>query len=111
MPEVEHVEYRALSCLLMAVWHQFLKNPGMYRSVSAFAPIANPSNSPWGQKAFKGYLGEDEKEPWKAYDATELVKNYKGKLDALIDVVCFIVIQLVSCSKIRLLSRNHHRHN
>ena len=54
-----------------------LKNPGAYRSVSAFAPICNPVNCPWGQKAFSGYLGPD-REQWKAWDATELVKNYNG---------------------------------
>merc|ERR1712240_241032 len=54
----------------------FLKNPGMYASVSAFAPICNPVNCPWGQKAFSGYLGADE-EAWKEYDASELLK--KGK--------------------------------
>lgn len=63
----------------------FLKNPGMYKSVSAFAPIANPINCPWGEKAFKGYLGED-KESWKKHDATELIKKWKGGFDALIDV-------------------------
>ena len=36
-----------------------LKNPGRYQSVSAFAPIVNPSNCPWGEKAFGNYLGED----------------------------------------------------
>ncbi|XP_065844485.1 S-formylglutathione hydrolase-like [Oscarella lobularis] len=57
----------------------FFKCPGKYMSVSAFAPISNPSASecPWGQKAFSGYLGSD-KETWKQYDATELVKNYAG---------------------------------
>lgn len=50
----------------------YLRNPGMYRSVSAFAPITNPSKCPWGTKAFSGYLGENQ-ESWKAYDATELV--------------------------------------
>lgn len=64
----------------------FFKNPGMYKSVSAFAPIANPINCPWGEKAFKGYLGED-REGWKEHDATELVKRWKGPLDVLIDVV------------------------
>ncbi len=54
-----------------------LKNPGMYRSVSAFAPICNPSNCPWGDKAFSGYFGSD-KEGWKRWDACELVKSYKG---------------------------------
>jgi len=54
-----------------------LKNPGKYQSVSAFAPICNPVNCPWGQKAFKGYLGEDEQK-WSAWDACELVGSYKG---------------------------------
>lgn len=49
-----------------------LRNPGLYKSVSAFAPIANPRNCPWGQKAFSGYLGSNE-EHWKEYDATELI--------------------------------------
>ncbi|KUJ20917.1 putative esterase [Mollisia scopiformis] len=63
----------------------FLKNPGMYKSVSALAPIANPSNCPWGEKAFKGYLGDD-KESWKKHDATELIKKWKSSFDTLIDV-------------------------
>lgn len=62
----------------------FLKNPGMYKSVSAFAPICNPKLCPWGQKAFGGYL-ESENE-WDAYDATELVQKWGGELDVLIDV-------------------------
>ncbi|KAI5306737.1 hypothetical protein KEM56_007363 [Ascosphaera pollenicola] len=64
----------------------FLKNPGKYKSVSAFAPIANPSNCPWGQKAFAGYFGEENKEKWAEHDATELIKKWKGPLDILIDV-------------------------
>ncbi|KAI9771811.1 MAG: hypothetical protein M1840_001581 [Geoglossum simile] len=64
----------------------FLRNPGKYRSVSAFAPISNPSNCPWGQKAFQGYFGDENKDEWKKHDATELVKLYKGPLDLLIDV-------------------------
>jgi S-formylglutathione hydrolase len=51
-----------------------LRNPDIYRSVSAFAPIAAPSHCPWGVKAFSGYLGED-REAWKQYDASELVKQ------------------------------------
>ena len=35
-----------------------LKNPGVYKSVSAFSPIVNPTAVPWGEKAFSGYLGE-----------------------------------------------------
>jgi len=65
---------------------QFLKNPGMYKSVSAFAPIANPINCPWGQKAFKGYFGEDQQQKWKEHDASELVKQWEGPLKMLIDV-------------------------
>jgi len=62
-----------------------LKNPGIYKSVSAFAPICNPVNCPWGQKAFTGYLGPD-KSTWQEYDATELVKKYSGpSLNILID--------------------------
>ena len=64
----------------------YMKHPGMYKSVSAWAPIANPSRCPWGEKAFGGYLGDD-KEEWKKHDATELVKAWKGPLNCLIDVV------------------------
>lgn len=63
----------------------YLKHPGLYKSVSAFAPIANPSKCPWGEKAFKGYIGEDKAE-WAKHDATELVKGWKGDLKALVDV-------------------------
>ncbi|KAI1492192.1 Alpha/Beta hydrolase protein [Biscogniauxia mediterranea] len=65
----------------------FLKYPGRYRSVSAFAPIANPVACPWGQKAFAGYLG-DKNDEWKRHDATELVRAGKApaELPALIDV-------------------------
>jgi S-formylglutathione hydrolase len=53
-----------------------LRNPERYRSVSAFAPIAAPKQSPWGQKAFSGYLGPDRGQ-WSHYDATELVAGVK----------------------------------
>jgi len=66
---------------------QFLKNPGKYRSVSAFAPIANPLKAPWGEKAFKGYFGESDWQKLGAqHDATELVRNFKGSFPCLIDV-------------------------
>ena len=61
-----------------------LRNPGRYRSVSAFSPIVAPSRVPWGRKAFAAYLGEDA-ETWKRYDACELVKSATGKLPILID--------------------------
>jgi len=54
-----------------------LKEPETYKSVSAFSPIVNPMEVPWGQKAFPLYLGSD-KESWKAYDAVELIKTYNG---------------------------------
>jgi S-formylglutathione hydrolase len=49
-----------------------LRNPDLFRSVSAFAPIAAPTRCPWGHKAFSGYLGDDPA-AWRAYDATELM--------------------------------------
>lgn len=52
----------------------FLRNPQLYRAVSAFAPISNPINSAWGRKCMSAYLGPDES-LWKEYDATELVKR------------------------------------
>ena len=53
-----------------------LRHPGKFKSVSAFAPIANPVNCPWGHKAFSGYLGgtlEDSKAEWAKHDASELM--------------------------------------
>lgn len=52
-----------------------LKNPELYKSVSAFAPICAPTRAPWGEKAFSGYLGPD-KEAWRNHDATELVSEH-----------------------------------
>ncbi|XP_051138743.1 S-formylglutathione hydrolase [Andrographis paniculata] len=52
----------------------YLKNLDKYKSVSAFAPILNPINCPWGQKAFSNYLGED-KASWEEYDATVLASK------------------------------------
>jgi S-formylglutathione hydrolase len=51
-----------------------LKNPGRYRSVSAFAPIASPMRCPWGEKALTGYLGSDRSR-WREYDATALIAD------------------------------------
>ncbi|KYN28020.1 S-formylglutathione hydrolase, partial [Trachymyrmex cornetzi] len=63
------------------------KNPGQFKTVSAFAPISNPILCPWGKKAFSGYLGGSENNAaWKEWDATELAKKYNGPpLDILID--------------------------
>ena len=61
-----------------------LKNPGRYRSVSAFSPIVAPSQAPWGEKAFAAYLG-DEREAWRAWDATALIADAQERLSLLID--------------------------
>lgn len=61
-----------------------LKNPGRYRSVSAFSPIVAPSQVPWGQKAFTAYLGEDAV-AWQQYDATALVADAAERLPLLVD--------------------------
>lgn len=58
-----------------------LRNPGLFRSVSAFAPIAAPSRCPWGRKAFSGYLGTDESS-WRAYDASELMSQASAPFPA-----------------------------
>jgi S-formylglutathione hydrolase len=50
-----------------------LKNPGAYRSVSAFAPICNPVRCGWGQGCFEAYLGAD-RQTWKAWDTTCLIE-------------------------------------
>ena len=61
-----------------------LRNPQRFTSVSAFAPIANPLNCPWGQKAFTAYLGED-RTTWEDYDASLLLAQYRGDLPMLVD--------------------------
>ena len=61
-----------------------LKNPDKFKSLSAFAPIAAPSQCPWGKKAFGNYLGADTKQ-WAEYDATELVARKPFPQPILID--------------------------
>uniref|UniRef100_UPI0035B276F5 alpha/beta hydrolase-fold protein n=1 Tax=Accumulibacter sp. TaxID=2053492 RepID=UPI0035B276F5 len=61
-----------------------LRNPGRYRAVSAFAPISHAIDSPWGQKAFARYLGE-ERSAWKEWDACELVASAGERLPLLVD--------------------------
>ena len=51
-----------------------LRHPGRFQSVSAFAPICAPTECPWGEKAFTGYLGADRRR-WDAHDATVLMEN------------------------------------
>ncbi|MCW8328060.1 S-formylglutathione hydrolase [Photobacterium sp. SDRW27] len=61
-----------------------LHNPERFTSVSAFSPISNPANCPWGKKAFAGYLGNDT-ESWKQYDSSELMKQSTQHIPALVD--------------------------
>ena len=61
-----------------------LRRPGLYRSVSAFAPIAAPMRAPWGVKAFNGYLGEDRAR-WREHDATELIAGGVRMPECLVD--------------------------
>ncbi len=61
-----------------------LRNPGRFRSVSAFAPIAAPIRCPWGEKALAGYLGED-RSLWRAHDATALIEDGARLPDLLVD--------------------------
>ena len=58
-----------------------LKRPDLFRSVSAFAPIAAPSLCPWGKKAFSGYLGEDQT-AWAAHDASVLMAGLHAPFPA-----------------------------
>jgi S-formylglutathione hydrolase len=61
-----------------------LRNPERYTSVSAFAPISNPTDAPWGHKAFQAYLGED-KAAWRDYDASVLLAGSKARFPILVD--------------------------
>jgi len=61
-----------------------LRYPELYRSVSAFAPICAPMHCPWGQKAFRNYLGENQ-ENWQLYDAAALIKDGRKVPDLLVD--------------------------
>lgn len=73
-----------------------LRHPERYLSVSAFAPIVAPSQVPWGQKAFAGYLGED-RAAWREHDATELVARRPRRDTIRIDqgtADSFLAVQL-----------------
>ena len=61
-----------------------LRNPGRFRSTSAFAPIVSPINCPWGQKALGGYLGLD-KVKWREYDACALIEDGARIPELLVD--------------------------
>jgi S-formylglutathione hydrolase len=62
-----------------------LREPGIYKSISAFAPIAAPSQTPWGRKAFAGYLGPDETS-WRRHDAVALIEDGCRATDILVDI-------------------------
>ncbi len=64
-----------------------IRNPRIYKSISAFSPISAPMKCPWGQKAFTHYLGEDQS-AWEIYDASQViskVKNAKNRPEILVD--------------------------
>ncbi len=71
-----------------------LRNPQLYKSISAFSPICNPIQVPWGQKAFSGYLGDNQEE-WKQYDATELVYSDLPKIS--FPELLLLVLQIQDC--------------
>lgn len=61
-----------------------LRKPGFYKSVSAFSPIAAPSQVPWGEKAFAAYLGPDRAK-WQEWDSCALLRNAAQKIAVLVD--------------------------
>jgi S-formylglutathione hydrolase len=62
-----------------------LRNPDLFRSISAFAPIVAPGQVPWGQKALTGYLGED-RDAWRKHDAVALIEDGARLPEILVDV-------------------------
>lgn len=61
-----------------------LKNPGQFKSVSAFSPICSPLACPWGEKALGNYLG-DNRDAWAAHDSCALMRSSEEHLPALVD--------------------------
>jgi len=61
-----------------------LRNPGRFKAVSAFAPIASPMNCPWGEKALSNYIGPD-RPAWRDYDACALIEGGARVPDILVD--------------------------
>ncbi len=61
-----------------------LRNPSVYKAVSAFSPIVSPLNCPWGEKALTGYIGPD-RDAWRDYDACALIEDGARLPDMLID--------------------------
>ncbi|KAK8866071.1 S-formylglutathione hydrolase [Kwoniella newhampshirensis] len=68
----------------------YLKNPGQYKSASAFAPACNPSKTPWGINAFTNYLHtvtrSSPPSEWLQYDSTHLLQNFEAEAHLLVDV-------------------------
>jgi S-formylglutathione hydrolase len=62
-----------------------LRNPDRFRSVSAFAPIVGPGQTPWGEKAFGRYLG-DNRAAWRAHDSVALIEDGNRLPELLVDV-------------------------
>lgn len=66
-----------------------LRNPGRYRSTSAFAPIVSPMNCPWGEKALTGYIGAglsgEDRAAWREYDACALIEDGARLPNLLVD--------------------------
>ncbi len=67
-----------------------LRNPKLYKSVSAFSPISNPMNCGWGRKAFSAYLGTDPDawtlyNTWSVYDASELMRKTTAQVPAMVE--------------------------
>jgi len=75
-----------------------LRNPEVFQSISALAPICNPINTKWGKEtAWKNYLGEENKDKWASFDSCELAKQYNGPhRDILID-------QVISLNNLRMI--------
>ena len=61
-----------------------LRNPGRFRSISAFAPVVSPMNCGWGEKALSGYIGSD-RAAWREYDACALIEDGARLPDLLVD--------------------------
>jgi S-formylglutathione hydrolase len=61
-----------------------LRNPGRFRSTSALAPIVSPLSCPWGEKALRGYIGQDRAQ-WRAYDSVALIADGARLPDLLVD--------------------------
>ncbi|KAI0256620.1 carbohydrate esterase family 1 protein [Lactifluus subvellereus] len=83
IPQVLEIADLPIDLTRMSIFgHSMAKQ---YRSASAFAPVANPINAPWGQKAFAGYLQGGIEEAKEQYDATELIARHSDPVHILID--------------------------